>query len=262
MADRPQQDGALTGPRRLLEALLLAVFPPHCLACRRPQARRPDHGLCALCLDLLPRNRGLRCPTCDVPAPAAEAPCARCLEAPPAFARLRAPLAYRGTARALVAAGKFRGREEVWRPLAHVLATDGEVHRLLQAADVLVPVPLGPERGRRRGYNQSAHLARALGRLSGKPVAHALRRHRETSAQSRLSLAMRRQNVREAFAPTQALSGTALLIDDVVTSGETVHQAARALRLSGVQHVAVVAVARAIERNLGTVITCPRPPKP
>jgi ComF family protein len=150
----------------------------------------------------------------------------------------------------------------VWRSLAYLLATDAEVHRLLAEANVLVPVPLGPGRGRRRGYNQSAHLARALSRLSGKPVVHALRRQRETPAQSRLSLAMRRQNVREAFAPTQTLSGTALLIDDVVTSGETVHQAARALRLSGVQHVAVVAVARAIERNLGTVTTCPKPRKP
>ena len=120
--------------------------------------------------------------------------------------------------------------------------------RALGIASV-VPVPLHWWRRWQRGYNQSEALARTLAKALGVPCqAHAVRRVRRTVSQANLSLTARRENVRGAFEARHgvALKGQAvLLVDDVMTTGSTVHEVARALRKGGAGRVIVAVLSRA-----------------
>jgi ComF family protein len=117
------------------------------------------------------------------------------------------------------------------------------------AADVVVSVPLHWWRRWRRGYNQSAALARGIARHLQIPCFPSwLRRLRNTPDQTLQTPAGRRENVRGAFgARSRAhLKGrTVLLVDDVMTTGATANEAARALRAAGAARVVVAALARA-----------------
>ena len=207
-------------------------------------AVRPPFLLCASCYEVLEPNIGARCSVCDLAAHSGA--CPDCHARPPPFVRLRAPYVYGGGLQDMIVGAKFRGREEVATAAARLLAADDEARDLASGAAWIVPVPLGRRRRRQRGYNQSAVIARVVGRAFAIPVRHALRRVRETPPQSDLPLAARGANVRGAFAARGSLTGKGVLVDDVVTSGETVRDAARALLEGGASEVAVLAVARAL----------------
>ena len=123
---------------------------------------------------------------------------------------------------------------------------------LVEDADVIAPVPLHPSRLFARRFNQSAELARAIGRLSGKDVEPDLmQRIRATPAQVGLSAAARRRNVAGAFALTEGkgakvAEARVLLIDDVLTTGATVEACARRLGAEGAAHVDVLTLARVV----------------
>jgi ComF family protein len=116
-------------------------------------------------------------------------------------------------------------------------------------ADIVVPVPLHWRRRLARGYNQSEALARAVADRLGLPCRPSLlRRVRHTPQQTQQSPAGRRDNVRGAFAARlgRAFAGKSiLLVDDVMTTGSTASEAARALREDGAARVVVAVLARA-----------------
>jgi ComF family protein len=228
--------------REGLLALTNALLPVRCVACSAPQAVSPLL-LCTSCDALLRLNDGARCPTCDLPGR-----CRRCEQAAWAFASIRAPFLYDGVLAELIAAMKFSRREDVAWALGRELG-----RRLLPVAATIVPVPLGKRRRRQRGFNQSAILARALAQRWQAPLCHALVRVRETSPQSELAPSARAANVKDAFATRRPLAGAVVLVDDVVTTGETAHAAAQALRLAGATRVMVIAAARTPIR-VGTTI--------
>jgi ComF family protein len=113
---------------------------------------------------------------------------------------------------------------------------------ILEGADAVVPVPLDPARLRRRGFNQARLLAEGL----GPPVLDALARTRPTPPQTGLPAARRHANVRDAFAVCRPVAGlTLVLIDDVATTGATLHACARALRAAGAREIRALTAARA-----------------
>jgi len=114
------------------------------------------------------------------------------------------------------------------------------------ANDQLVPVPLHPERLRRRGYNQSALLAERVAMLTGIPVCSQLRRIRPTLPQVGLGAEDRARNVEGAFVADQAgLVGLRLiLIDDVLTTGSTLTACAGALLAAGAASVGALTLGR------------------
>lgn len=148
--------------------------------------------------------------------------------------RTVAAFPYAEPASGLIAAFKYRGALQHGRVLAALLAQ--RLLREYQAEplpEILVPVPLHPQRLRQRGFNQALVLAQQLGRALGIPVAaQALARVRQTPAQQGLSARERKHNLRGAFtlnADLQAYRSLAL-VDDVVTTMSTVHELARVLR--------------------------------
>ena len=170
--------------------------------------------------------------------------CVRCRRTRHAVDRARTVGEYSGPLRAIVHALKYDGRRSLAKPLAVLMRQRGAP--LLHRATCVVPVPLHLSRRRRRGFNQSADLARHL----GLPVVHALRRTRATAAQADLPAARRHRNVRDAFAITRRgrrLAGTTVvLVDDVSTTGATLDACARTLKAAGVAEVRALTAARVV----------------
>ena len=144
-----------------------------------------------------------------------------------------------GLPRDLIVALKFRHR----RAAAGVLA--GQMVRRLHLGqvDVVTWAPTSPRRARRRGYDQAEAIARALGRELGVPCRRLLYRA-HGGAQTGKSRADRLAGPAfRARSPRPGLS--VLVVDDVVTTGATLHAAACALRSAGVANVSLVAAASA-----------------
>lgn len=140
--------------------------------------------------------------------------------------------------------------EELGR-LATGAFTDERLAKPLAEKWPLVPVPLHRRRFQERHFNQAEEIARVVSRLSGLPLLPALARVRPTEHQTILSRAERMQNLLDAFSVTAAgkrhLSEKrpgAVLVDDVLTTGSTVHECAKVLRRAGFRKVAVITVMR------------------
>jgi ComF family protein len=158
---------------------------------------------------------------------------------------MHAPYRYAAPLDRLIPALKFGGKLAHARLLGELLAEELAASGA-RRPELILPVPLHARRLRERGYNQALELARPVARALGLPLeTRACTRLRATAAQSGLDLKARRANLRGAFAvPALGVKHVAVL-DDVVTSGSTVAELARALARAGVERVDVWAVARA-----------------
>ena len=194
--------------------------------------------LCSACDADLPRLSARRCPRCALDSPRGEV-CGRCLSEPPHYDATIAALAYQFPADTLVQALKFRGELALAPLLAGILAPCvAERH-----VDSVVAVPLSPARLRSRGFNQAVEIARGLG--AGKVDLELCERRRDTPAQMGLPYDERRRNVRGAFRCTRAiLGGTVAVVDDVMTTGETLNEIAAVLKRAGAARVVNWVVAR------------------
>lgn len=238
--------------RPWLEAAAGLLYPPACVGCEKSLG--PGEYLCARCDAKARPIEAPFCAVCSRPFegefPPGPFTCSDCRERDFAFACAVSARRHAGLVRDLVGRFKYRDEHYLRRPLsgwlAEALATDA---RLCGGPPVsaLVPVPLHPRRQRERGYNQAEALCRALGRRTGLPVWNALRRVRFTETQTHLSRSERLANLHGAFAPARRrpVSGAhLLLVDDVFTTGATVHECARVLRRAGAVSVRVLTVAR------------------
>lgn len=224
-----------------VKELLGWLYPAHCPLCGA--AATDDSGLCAGCLTSLPRHPRA-CPRCAAPAGDGLTPCGRCQQEPPAFKAAFAAFAYRPPLDKLIVELKFHHRLHLSRNLGLLLARE-----LAEQArpEVIMPIPLHASRLRERGYNQALEIAREVGRALLLPVDYtSLARTRATVPQTELPHADRQKNVRGAFAcPKPPAWNHVALLDDVLTTGATVNEAALTLLNVGVARVSVWAVARA-----------------
>ncbi len=118
------------------------------------------------------------------------------------------------------------------------------IHQMWPTIDKVVPLPLHPVREFSRGYNQAYLIAKQMKKLKGKIALNLLKRSKRTKAQSGLSKSERQRNLKRAFECSKDVSGlTVLLVDDVVTTGNSVNEAAKALIEKGATAVYVAAVA-------------------
>lgn len=128
---------------------------------------------------------------------------------------------------------KYEARTDLAQPLGTLLADAADAYG--GRVDRLVPVPLHPERLRRRGYNQTALLGKRLARALGVPLdVRCLKRIRPTTPQAGLPREARRSNLRGAFVVRRGYRpDRVLVIDDVRTTGATLAEAAATLRDAG-----------------------------
>jgi ComF family protein len=176
--------------------------------------------------------------------------CSDCLSDIHQFDRARAAGIYRGLLREIIQRFKYEGKTFLARPLAQLVTHIAAGLADYQDLKLIIPVPLHPRRLRQRGFNQASLLARQLGSNLGLPVDYSLlKRSRWTEPQTGLSRKQRAKNVKGAFAliNQKKVGGKGvLLLDDVITTGETVNQCVRVLKAGGARKVVVLTVARTV----------------
>jgi ComF family protein len=227
------------------------IFPPLCAFCSTPCLLKP---CCARCNALLPWNR-FACSRCATPLsspPSGDDDCAACRRQQPAFTSAIAPLKYEFPVDTAIKSMKFR-RNLYYLPVFRdllLLALQTESHD----ADGLVAVPLHRWRQACRGFNQALELAEAISRRSGMPIAKNVTRVRSTQTQSGLGADERKRNLRNAFIVNGPLRiRRPIIIDDVMTTGETCNQLAETLLSAGAERVHVLVIARAAVANITPV---------
>lgn len=223
-------------------ALDVAIMPQRCVFC----GLENDEPMCAGCEADLPWQRHA-CFRCAAAVPVGTPPdvaCADCQAQPPPFERTVAPLAYAFPVDAAIAALKFRRKLYYLPALARILEQAAD--QLPAGIDGVLPVPLHRWRRTRRGFNQSRELAVPVAKHLELPLIDSVRRVRATPYQSGSTAAMRRRNLKSAFAVVGELEyDHVLIIDDVVTTGATCGELARSVMAGGVGVVTVMALARA-----------------
>jgi ComF family protein len=209
-----------------------------CLLCH---AASGGQLLCAACARELPSTES-GCPRCALAGPQ-NLECGACIADPPHYDASFAAFAYAHPMDALIPALKYRGQ----LALAGLFAR--ELHQRLghaRSVDLIVPLPLHPQRLAERGFNQAAEIAKVLSRLSGIAMdARLARRVRNTAPQTGLPWRERAKNMRHAFACGGDLAGLNIaVVDDVMTTGATLNEFARTLKRSGAARVENWVVAR------------------
>ncbi len=235
-----------------LAPVLDLLYPRVCGGCGAMTGGEGAH----LCWDCQAALEPVSAPFCDccgdpvdgVVAVAAYR-CSFCRRRRDGFDLARSAVRYRGPIKDILRGYKYGGQIHLAEDLARLLAVAVRVQFCAVRFDAVIEVPLFRARERRRAFNQSRLLARRLARaleLELAPIG-ALRRTRDTVTQTGLTAIQRDRNVRQAFAvgePAWIEGRVLLLVDDVMTTGATVHACARAARAGGAAGVYVVTVAR------------------
>jgi ComF family protein len=234
-------------------ALLDALFPRTCPLCGKPSDRE-GRLLCWECFASLPfrtqeRAHCVRCGKTPEGAVGENYLCDACMRHPPVFDAARSALPFKGTARKLVHELKYKKGTWLRRDLADVLLGCVEANFDAGIFDLVVPSPLHSARFQLRGFNQSEFLAEALARRLRIPCGNDLvARIRNTPSQTRMKTAAeRRENVKGAFEarrPELVRGRTLLVVDDVMTTGATLNEIAKALKAAGAWRVFCATLAR------------------
>ena len=239
---------------KVLQELIFFVYPPVCAGCAQAMYTEDPEPFCPDCLKSLDLISWPHCPVCGIPYCTDTPPlhlCGDCLAGVHYFDRARAAGLYKGLLREVIHRFKYGGQTFLVRPLVTMLIPPAKELISLHQIDLIVPVPLHAKRLRQRGFNQASLLAGRLGSAVKLPVQYStLKRSRWTEPQSGLTRSQRAANVKGAFHLTTASETRKkgiLLLDDVLTTGETVNQCVRVLkRDGGAREVVVLAVARTV----------------
>jgi ComF family protein len=227
--------------RRLFDPLLKHV-PSQCAVCRA----WPSRPICDPCVARFAQPQP-RCQRCALPVPAGIALCGTCLKMTPPLDACLAAVSYAYPWSDCISSYKFHGHTGWATTFAALVRSTPWVEPALEQAHWVLPMPLSNQRLLQRGFNQALLLARAL--AAEKTRADLLLRILDTRAQSELKRSERLRNVQGAYAVEPAMAASlqgkrVVLVDDVMTSGASLHAAASALRQAGAAHITALVVAR------------------
>lgn len=227
----------------VIEGLSDRMLPRSCVLCG---LQLSAGHICTGCLSELPWIAAA-CERCGQPLEVSlpeGAVCVACQRQPAGFDKAFAPLLYSFPVDTALKALKF-SKQLCYAPAFGGLLVPLQ-RKLFPDVDTLVPVPLHRRRHAARGFNQAAELCRPLLKASGLPLIDNVRRIRATKPQTGLDAGARRYNMKAAFEVRGTLRCRhPLVIDDVITTGETCRQLADALMRAGAERVSILAVARA-----------------
>lgn len=233
-----------------LRAAVDLVFPPTCLGCDvAVPAIANEPLLCAECL----KSTAGDAPTCPFCASTVGAfvdttdGCLRCRNELFSFSGVARLGVYDGRLRDMILRAKRPHSDALAMTLGKLLGRKIRGDPRYDGVRAVVPVPLHWRKRIARGYNQSAEIALGVAGGLGVPcLRSALRRTRFTPPQPAQSAAARRENVKDAFAAARpaAVAGLrVVVVDDVLTTGATLHECGRALKAAGAAQVWAAAVA-------------------
>ncbi len=216
-----------------------ARWPSSCHICKS----WPRHSICEACIQRFAQPQ-LRCKTCALKV--SELGC-RCVQEPPPIDACLCAVDYDFPWADCVKRLKFHNSPQSAQSLAELMRHAPWVEAALDQAHWVIPVPISAQRLRERGYNQALELSRRL--APAKLLRHALLRHHGASHQVGASRKERLENMADSFwiapgAHAQLVNQRIVLVDDVMTSGATLFEAARCLRQAGAAHITGLVFAR------------------
>jgi ComF family protein len=228
-----------------LKNVLSVCYPPTCVLCGSLGHEGLD--LCQACYKDMPHNEH-SCPQCANPLPPSSSNliCGVCQKHTPAYDRTLSLFVYSTPVDRLILRLKFNYKLELGRLLGTLMARNLEA-KIEKIPQLIIPLPLHHKRLRERGYNQAVQLAKPIAKQLNVPLdKHYCHRVRDTAQQSQLPRHERQKNVRGAFALRPGFSAKHVaIVDDVMTTGQTVNELARLLRKNGVEYIEVWVCARA-----------------
>lgn len=226
--------------KSLLNDLLNLFFPRLCLLCQTPLVKG-EKNICLHCLLDLPYTHynDIRVnPAFDLFA---------------GYTAIQGALSLlhfnkKGYGQTLIHSLKYHGNKTLGYELGYLSATTFQHSGLFDSVDLLIPVPLHPQRLRQRGYNQSEWIAKGIQGFTGIPIdTSSLLRTKKTESQTHKQLHERQRNVEAIFSlnkNTQSLQNKhILLIDDVITTGSTLKACVQALEYQPGIRISLLSIA-------------------
>ncbi|EKT57190.1 phosphoribosyltransferase family protein [Providencia burhodogranariea] len=220
-----------------------------CWLCHQP-LKLISQGVCSFCLKSLPLMPNC-CPRCALPSEQQDVMCGRCLKQPPAWQRLVTVTPYQAPLRKLIHRYKFNSQSQLAFALARIFVLhwlNGYRQMRWPKPDMIVTIPLHPNRLWQRGFDHVAFIGEYLARwLNITYSRNSLLRTRDTLTQITLKRKYRHSNLNGAFSLTTSVTGRQVaILDDVITTGATMQAAAQLLICAGVQTVEAWSVCRTL----------------
>lgn len=231
--------------RRFFGFLKRYFFNPEwrCLACGA-EIFEDNAFFCDKCNNELPFIQGAYCNHCGRKTKVPEEYCNTCKNVLVAIDKGRSVFTYDKPINALIKRAKYNGEKYILQALADYLAIAYFKHYM--AADFICYVPMTVKTEKSRGYNHGKVLAENLSERINVPVFHCIEKKKETERQAKLTREERKRNLDNAFRITdkKLVKGkTALIVDDVSTTGATAENLAELLKKSGAAAVLLLTVA-------------------
>ena len=212
---------------KLIDYVLDLMYPPRCILCRKI-LRDKEKDICHSCADIMPRLLNFE-PRRDLDN----------------IRLCVAPFVYRDELRKSLHRYKFSGAAAYGRIYADFIAKSIDENAI--SCDIISWVPVSKRRLRERGYDQSEIIARALADILGVPCQKLLCKVKENKRQSSLSSKeARKHNVAGAYrciSEEDLIGKRVLIVDDIVTTGETISEAAKMLKCAGCTEIYAAAAA-------------------
>lgn len=231
---------------RKLQSWLESTLP--CALCHAPADHRRDSILCSHCVALLPWYDSPRCPQCALPN-ASGALCGICLQHAPAFDHTLTAFRYAYPLDHLLHQFKYHQQLSLGHLLANRLFGRLPTLTALAQPDVMMAMPMHPNRVKERGFNHALELAKQAHRHWQVPLEmEGCTRIVDTPAQAGMDMKTRIRNLRSAFATNAQWHGKhVMVVDDVMTTGASMHAVAKVLKRAGATRVTALVLARTLK---------------
>ena len=230
-----------------LDVVKHTIFKPNCLLCASPQANKD--GLCSPCLNELPLHPSTSCPQCGLSSSGQL--CGSCISSPPDFDATHAVFLYQYPIDKMMQRYKYGNMLNISHTFGQFLTE--KIQNVtektpLETVDLIIPMPMHPQRLKERGFNQALEIAKVLSKnhlekLDYKSVA----RQTLTPPQASLALKERVKNIKGAFKVNADFKGKRVaIVDDVMTTGASLNELAKTLKKAGASHVECWVIARTL----------------
>lgn len=229
---------------RFMEGVLGVFFPSVCPVCKKPSDELATSPICGACWTNMSRLPANVCSVCAKPLEVEGiTKCGDCYAEKPFYSTVRAYAQFNGAMKEAVHLFKFSGVRRLARPIAELFKTIN-----IPEADLIVPVPLTKKRLTERGFNQSLLLAKALSDFTKIPLSYdTLLKVKETPHQTALTEMDRMRSLKNAFVSSVSVKGKSIaVVDDVMTTGATLNECAKALVNAGARNVFGIVAARTV----------------
>lgn len=224
----------------VLTKIIDAIYPRHCPICH-DIVRDKGKSACDICKSKLIVVNDPYCMRCGKPVKYSDIVyCKYCSSSDVSFDEGRAVFVYDDIMKKSIYKFKYNGREEYARFYAESIYEKYKEKIKQWNPDVIIPIPIHKSKLRKRGYNQAYLIARELSNLTKIPVNNKLLyRAKKTEIQKNLSALDRKSNLKNAFKihPNKVQYLSAMLIDDIYTTGATMINASMVLKDSGINNV-------------------------